>query len=248
MRIFPGILSLFSVIMIFGVTGLAECIQEPSEPLLFCVTPDEPVAAQITTFELSDQVSARQAMWDFGDGQKVSTQLTQFVDHKYTSPGRYTVKVWVTNDNGSFNAATQTIMVHPDEPEFVPTPITQFDLNNNRRIDNVEFFEAMDLWINHGIRDLTFFEVLDAWINGSLVVEVRRIVRSASSALTSVEVFDLTGRKLNTYGCSQFANQQISNQQFAHRLSQQNFSVGSYVVVERNCSTGQAQSRFVLVR
>ena len=52
--------------------------------------------------------------WDFGDG--TVEPGAESVVHTYDNPGRYTVKVTVTNDNGVTATAETTIIVSGDEP------------------------------------------------------------------------------------------------------------------------------------
>ena len=230
---------IISAILILGVTGMAECLQEPSDPIAFCITPEEPVAGQFAMFEISELASPLDALWDFGDGFKQRTLGTRFVEHKFASPGRYTVQVWFHHSDGSNDAATMRVVVHPDEPEFVPTPITDFDLDTNRRIDDVEFFAAVDMWMTHQIRDITFFEVMDAWINGSLVVEVRRVLASAITN-TAYSVYDLNGQLVESYGCA-MASARVMSQ----RLALKSIPVGTYVLLERDCVSGAMNSRLI---
>ena len=51
-------------------------------------------------------------------------------------------------------------------PEAPPSPggVSQFDTNGNNVIDDAEFFNAIDQWVNGQITDTLFFSVLDHWI------------------------------------------------------------------------------------
>ena len=53
-----------------------------------------------------------------------------------------------------------------------PTPgggVQQFDANGNCLIDDAEFFDAIDAWVQGQIDNALFFDVLDAWIAQSNV-------------------------------------------------------------------------------
>ncbi|NNE34804.1 MAG: PKD domain-containing protein, partial [Rhodothermales bacterium] len=64
--------------------------------------------------------------WSYGDG---TTGTGQAVDHTYTSPGTYSLRLTVTDDDGAVNASTVTITVvgggnQSPSASFVATPLS----------------------------------------------------------------------------------------------------------------------------
>ncbi len=232
-----------AAITVMGVSAFATCEQEPSLPSIFCVTPEIPVAKQITSFEITNLISPVNVLWDFGDGTRTSTLSTRRVDHIFVQPGQYVVKAFIAH-SGGFEGITQRVTIAPDEPTFVPTPITSFDEDRNRRIDNDEFFKALDMWIANRLRDISFFEVLDAWLGQTLVVEVRGFgSTSVSTRLHSYAVYTLNGRLIQNAACSGAQLQMESRHLINKKLSR-----GTYLVVDRDCATGAVTKRFAQVR
>jgi len=114
------------------------------------------------------------------------------------------------------------------QPTFLPIEISppgagpissvmRYDRNNNRRIDDAEFFAVIDAWIANQISNELFFQAIDLWISQSpissagLRVEPRKrssrkalvdgpgvvfLAQSPEVASMSVEIFDLSGRLL----------------------------------------------------
>lgn len=57
--------------------------------------------------------------WDFGDGAQGSGQTA---DHVYGAAGTYTVKLTVTNEQGSSDVSASIDIVDPNQPTATPTP------------------------------------------------------------------------------------------------------------------------------
>lgn len=99
-----------------------------------------------------------------------------------------------------------------------PSPgsgLKQFDTNNNCRIDDPEFFNAIDAWVQGQITNDLFFDVVDAWISqanvcttslGNSMLEAIRVESqrrgmtflAQGQGITSlkVEIFNLAGRRI----------------------------------------------------
>ncbi|MBI1730334.1 PKD domain-containing protein [Candidatus Acetothermia bacterium] len=244
MRKFSTLAFILGAIFIFGSNVWATCTQEPTAPPIFCVVPEIPVAEQIAHFELTDRLYSTNVVWEFGDGSRVSVLSSNTVEHAYKAPGRYSVKVWVSYSNsGVFDSITQMVIVAAQDPVYVPTPITSFDLNGNRRIDNDEFFRALDMWVQYKLRDLTFFKVMDAWIGQTLVVEGSSIAHQAQAAPESHMIYDLNGRLVASGSCSAFNRQSVQR-----KLSTEGLPHGVYLVTSKNCESGSVKESFALVR
>ena len=90
--------------------------------------------------------------------------------------------------------------------------VLQFDLNDNSLIEDVEFFDAIDGWVNGNVSNDLFFEIVDAWISAAIVssadvaantnisLSVQNNTRAMSFAVEgfsatsmSMSVFDLNG-------------------------------------------------------
>lgn len=242
MRILSGSMLLPLFVIALSVPGLAACDQDPTEPSIFCVIPEEPIPGQITEFEITSMLEPTSAQWEFGDGHKETTLGSRFVKHRYAEPGRYTVKVWIAYEGG-FDAITQIVIVDPIDPRFVPTPITSFDLNKNRRIDDEEFFAVVDAWIANEVKDITFFKVLDAWIGHTLVVDVRGTSLRQLRVAKSYQIYDLNGGLIDSWACSYRTSHAMQS-----KLLRQDVATGTYVLVERNCATNQMKSSFISAR
>jgi PKD repeat protein len=244
MRKLSTLAFILGAIFIFGSNVWATCTQEPTAPPIFCVVPETPVAGQIAHFELTHLLSPYNVMWEFGDGSRVSVLTDNTVEHTYKAPGRYTVKAWVSYSNsGVFDSITQMVTVVANDPVYVPTPIKSFDLNGNRRIDNDEFFRALDMWIQYKLRDLTFFKVMDAWIGQTLVVEGSGLTHKTQAALESYLIYDLNGQLVASASCSVFNQQSVQR-----KLSTENLLHGVYLVTSKNCESGAVKQSFVLVK
>jgi len=99
-----------------------------------------------------------------------------------------------------------------------PSPgggLKQFDANNNCRIDDPEFFNAIDAWVQGQITNDLFFDVVDAWISQTNVCttslgnsmlkairiqsqrrEVTFLAQGQGIASLRVEIFNLAGRRI----------------------------------------------------
>lgn len=80
-------------------------------------------------------------------------------------------------------------------PSSPPTPpsstVAQFDTNGNGRIEDSEFFAAVDEWIASQISDDLFFRLIDYWIAQT---PVSASGRGFSQGGANIQLFDLQGR------------------------------------------------------
>jgi len=67
------------------------------------------------------------------------------------------------------------------------------DRNINDRVDNEEFFEAMDFWVNDCMPDSVFFNILDLWVSGDRISLIRSSSLNNSAEMTTT----LTASALN---------------------------------------------------
>ena len=76
--------------------------------------------------------------WDFGDGQ---TETTRNPTHTYTTPGRYIVRLVVTNNTCTDTART-TIVIADEHPSFTYTPVAPFCRKQNIQFTATQFTAA----------------------------------------------------------------------------------------------------------
>ena len=106
---------------------------------------------------------------------------------------------------------TPAVSTTPPSRNSVGSAI-EFDTNGNSRIEDVEFFDAIDAWVNGSVGNDLFFEIVDAWISSSSVsgaelsvsqsasLNVQQNARAMSfevkgfsASATSVQILDLNG-------------------------------------------------------
>ncbi|MCX8008018.1 MAG: PBP1A family penicillin-binding protein, partial [Coriobacteriia bacterium] len=83
----------------------------PPQPSL-TFTPASPRAGEAVTFDASnstDDGSIVTYAWEFGDNTPIVNG--RVVQHTYASPGSYTVTLWVTDDKGSAQSKSVTVLV-----------------------------------------------------------------------------------------------------------------------------------------
>ena len=71
-----------------------------------------------------------------------------------------------------------------------------FDLNGNGRVDDAEFFAAIDEWVSGKISDQMFFALIDLWVQGANLnaLGLSPAPGSKRERVLSLEIFDLSGR------------------------------------------------------
>ena len=99
--------------------------------------------------------------------------------------------------------------------------LADLDLNGDGLIDNREFFNGLDEWLQNAISDEQFFTLMDAWLNKT------RITRSAAPTFslhhaTRIELYDLSGRQVGLYTG-------VSLQRALQRLPKETFIYRAYV-------------------
>lgn len=89
----------------------------------FAVNPDKTVIGNVTNFDASGTGSGVQIVsydWYFGDGTAQKGQITAQTSHTYTSPGEYTVTLYLNLAGGSSFNYTRQIKVVSRELRFSP--------------------------------------------------------------------------------------------------------------------------------
>jgi len=112
-----------------------------------------------------------------------------------------------------------------------------FDDNKNARIDDNEFFRAVDMWIALEVRDELFFDLIDAWIGAVALQHLDRTRTQHSYA-----VHDLMGNLISHGGCSSRSVLVAQNS-----LSLERVPNGVYVLTETDCETGRQRVRFLSI-
>ena len=101
--------------------------------------------------------------WAFGDGDS-STSTSP--SHTYNSSGSFTVRLTVTDSAGNSDTASETISVGSSSGGGSgSTGLSPYDANNNCQIDQAEFLQMINDWIDGVIGQSLFFDGMDAWIN-----------------------------------------------------------------------------------
>ncbi|MBI1730256.1 PKD domain-containing protein, partial [Candidatus Acetothermia bacterium] len=131
----------------------------------FTFTPANTAVGQMVQFTdqssdpdgVSDIVSWN---WDLGDGMTSTTQNHQ---HTYHSAATFTVRLIVTDHAGQTGTAIKSVTVTATPSSG--SSLKSFDKNNNNKLDDTEFFAAVDAWIAGQISDIIFFKLVDLWIS-----------------------------------------------------------------------------------
>jgi PKD repeat protein/dienelactone hydrolase len=80
----------------------------------FTLSPSNPVVNQTITFDASNSTDPGGTIenyeWDFGDGEKAEGEI---ITHSYSSAGNYTVKLTVTDNEGTTNSTAEIINIVP---------------------------------------------------------------------------------------------------------------------------------------
>ena len=152
----------------------------------FSVSASNPSTGQSVTFTNNSSDPDNDPLtfqWDFGDGNSSSNTSPS---HTYNSSGSFTVQLTVSDNNGNSDSATQTINVgsSPGGGGSGSTGLGQYDANNNCAIDQAEFLNMINDWIDGRINQSLFFDGMDAWINQSNVC-------AGSSGLPNAELEDV---------------------------------------------------------
>lgn len=125
--------------------------------------------------------------------------------------------------------------------------LRRFDANDNGRIDDPEFRDALGLWIRGRVTDELFLELLDAWNRNERIGGASARRASEPSGATSIRIFDLNGRLVVERGCSQ-GRQGRRTAWRAQRMlnARTDLPAGSYLARVRACDTGHATHRLLV--
>jgi len=123
--------------------------------------------------------------------------------------------------------------VEPPPPTELEKPfhMSQYDLNDNGVIDDEELFAAVDQWALGALTDDQLNMLIDAWISQIRVAAVKR--RANSTTLTSIEIFDTSGKFIDRLECSMAAPQS----RIARALDRARAPKGVYITAIRDCTT-----------
>ncbi|MBI1731103.1 hypothetical protein HYR53_10895 [Candidatus Acetothermia bacterium] len=143
---------------------------------LLSVSPAQPLAGQIIQITLNTgalfalglaPINIQVLQYDFGDGRESTTTFTDPQYKIYNQTGFYTVHVKVlTTFNEidgavSFQVGTNVLFLNL---ATVETPLAQFDLNGNDRLEDQEFFALLDAWVQGQVADTILFKAVDIWV------------------------------------------------------------------------------------
>lgn len=103
-----------------------ETVIIPSYPNVnasFITTPNSPCidfldASNVNIIDLSQNATTGQ--WDFGNGSSSPYAPGQSLNQNFSSPGTYTINLYVMNDAGCEDTSSYTFCVLPEIPIFVP--------------------------------------------------------------------------------------------------------------------------------
>jgi len=187
-----------------GITSDAQVIRsEYAVEGLFAASNTTPEVNETVEFEMDlrtvlffnlHQRSIVQVEWDFGDGN--SSQRTTLANqlYAYAEPGEYEATLRVYTPYLIFTA-TQDVNVQSEEPDdFRPNvaqiqlglvTITTFDVNGDNRLDDGEFFAAIDAWVEGRLNTELFFLAVDIWVENSTIIATRTIESSGSLSVNA---------------------------------------------------------------
>ena len=105
------------VLLLFGSTLMAGCttlsVTKPRATLT--AYPNEITSGEAVNLDARESITAEgvitKFVWDFGDGNSSET-LVGFTSHVFVNPGKYSIKVTVTNSEGGTDSATTDIFVN----------------------------------------------------------------------------------------------------------------------------------------
>lgn len=105
------------VLLLFGSMLMAGCttlsVTKPRATLT--AYPNEITSGEAVNLDARESITAEgvitKFVWDFGDGNSSET-LVGFTSHVFVNPGKYSIKVTVTNSEGGTDSATTDIFVN----------------------------------------------------------------------------------------------------------------------------------------
>ena len=72
-------------------------------------------------------------VWTWGDGNQSNLSTTVRTTHTYGSAGTYTIKLWVSDDNGCYDSTSKTTTIHPN-------PTSKFAITDSLQCINANEF------------------------------------------------------------------------------------------------------------
>lgn len=127
----------------------------------------------------------------------------------------------------------------------LPPRLRQFDENDNSQIDDDEFLHGVERWIAGEVSDSLLSELVEVWSRQRSEGSSLAYAEPPSPSMPSerVRVFNLAGQLAFERPCSLSA---MAQSRQALRTS--SLPTGSYVVVRRNCLTGELQRSLLVKR
>ncbi|MFB6274363.1 MAG: hypothetical protein ABEL51_15885 [Salinibacter sp.] len=127
--------------------------------------------------------------------------------------------------------------------------LRRFDANDNGRIDDPEFRDALRLWIRGRVTDDMFLDLLQAWNRGERIGGASTQIQAEPNGPSAIRIFDLNGRLVAERGC--FQGRRGRGRQTAWRAqrmlnAQADLPAGSYIARIRGCDTGHVAHRFLV--
>jgi hypothetical protein len=188
----------------------------------------------MTQWQIATDANFANIVYDSGDDGANLTSLT-IPEGRLVNDTMYYWRARFKSDGGAVSGWTATTRFTtvqapveppgggPPPPPVEPPPggegLSQFDTNRNCRIDDSEFFNAIDLWVAGEVSNELFFQVVDAWIaqtsvcaaslsTGKLSLEAVLLMVNPTTHTTTfvahgdgitsmgVEIYDLNGQRI----------------------------------------------------
>jgi hypothetical protein len=187
----------------------AEIITMPNVPWFILDSNERDVYSPFSIKEIT-LLAGQKYSWTWDQKDNPWDERTGYGrDPRQVPPGTYMV-VLGTDSAGAYFASFEIQAINPFS-------LKRFDVNNNERLDDLEFFVAIDQWVDGRLGDELFFAAIDAWVSqkpmeGSSALlrepivlgvhdkasSVTFVVRSSGISSVRVDVFDLSGQRIFT--------------------------------------------------
>ena len=115
--------------------------------------------------------------------------------------------------------------------------LASYDANGNGHIDDAEFMDILDVWVQGDLSTQTFNRLLEAWAQGTPLR-----AQAASAPRRSVQAFRLDGRSVLTQACSPQVLSQVQDRLRRHTTGPQ-----TYVLRIRDCHSGATSTRLIAI-
>lgn len=205
---------------------------------LINISPTEPQAGELVTFEVSDPTVSGQFVseieWQFPDGSSISGPERTRVQYRFGEVGVYTIGLrMVALSPYKIIRASTTVDVRPAAGSSseagevsVRAMIKSYDEDADNRLDNTEFTGVINAWVDGRMSNETFMEALDLWVhqetilhlNGSSSSAPIRLIHHGNRRVTiRAADQDATRMRLTLY--DQAGNRLLTRSSAGNRLS-----------------------------